>query len=81
MTYTVRDVQVRYDVTEHTVLGWIRNGELKALNVGTAPGKKKPRWRITQEALDEFELLRASQAPPPPRKRRKRQSTDTMKFY
>src|SRR5687768_11565615 len=55
-TLTVREVQERYGVTEHTVLGWIRSGELKAINVGVTPGKKKPRWRITQEALDAFEL-------------------------
>jgi hypothetical protein len=44
--YTIADLVNRYGVTEHTVLGWIRSGELKALNVGRTPGAKKPRWRL-----------------------------------
>ena len=54
-TLTIRDVCERFVVTEHTVLAWIRSGELRAVNVGRAPEAKKPRWRITQAALDAFE--------------------------
>ena len=57
MTYTVREICNRYAVHEQTVLAWIHSGELKAVNVGVAPGKKKPRWRISQSALDAFEAL------------------------
>lgn len=81
MTYTVKDLCDRYRVREHTILAWIHNGELKAINVGVGLGKKKPRWRVTEEAITEFELLRASQAPPPPRKRRKRPTSDAIEFY
>ena len=80
MTYSVRDLVQRYHVTEHTVLAWIRSGELNAVNVGVAPGKKKPRWRITQEALDGFELAR-THSPPPPRTRRKKHDTSVIEFY
>ena len=80
MTYSVRDLVQRFNVNEHTVLAWIRSGELKAINVGVAPGKKKPRWRITKEALEAFELLRAAQ-PVRPRTRRKKRQTDTIEFY
>jgi hypothetical protein len=59
--YTVRDLQRRFAVTEHTVLGWIRSGELTAINVGRSPGARKPRWRISQEALEAFELARSRQ--------------------
>ena len=59
-TLSVRDVCERLGVNEHTVLGWIRSGELRAVNVGRRPGGKKPRWRITQEALEAFEQLRTS---------------------
>ncbi len=62
-TYTVKDIVARYTVTERTVLVWIRSGDLKAINVGRSLTKKKPRWRITEKALDDFELLRASQTP------------------
>jgi len=35
------------------VLGWIRRGELRAVN-GADQNGKRPRWRIPPEALDEF---------------------------
>jgi excisionase family DNA binding protein len=59
-TYTVKDVCNRFDVHEQSVLSWIHNGELKAVNVGREPGKQKPRWRITEEALREFEEKRTN---------------------
>ena len=58
---TVRDLCDRYGVTEHTVLGWIRSGELRAINVGRSLGTKKPRWRITPEALQAFDALARSE--------------------
>jgi excisionase family DNA binding protein len=78
--YTVQDICARYFVSVHTVLGWIARGELRALNVGRAPGAKKPRWRITQEALDAFELARTPTPPPPTAQRRKRQG-GVIEFY
>jgi excisionase family DNA binding protein len=56
--YTVRELCERYGVTVTTVLWWINRGELAAINVGRRPGARKPRWRITKEALDAFEVLR-----------------------
>ena len=78
--YTVQDIQNRYSVTVHTVLQWIRAGELKAVNVGRRPGAKKPRWRITQAALDAFEQLRTP-SPPMPRTRRPKRSGEVAEFY
>lgn len=80
MTLTVKDVAARFGVSEHTVLTWIRAGELKALNVGRSPGAKSPRWRITLEAVEAFELLR-SHVPPAPQARRRRQPTDVIQRY
>jgi excisionase family DNA binding protein len=79
-TLSVRDLCERYGVGEHTVLGWIRSGELRAVNVGRRPGARKPRWRITQEALSAFELARTL-APVLPRTRRKRRPADVIEFY
>ena len=81
MTYTVRDICNRYNVHENTVLGWIHNGELKAINVGRAPGKKKPRWRITDKALAAFEALRTPTPPAPRTRRRRKKSSDAIQFY
>jgi excisionase family DNA binding protein len=78
--FTVNDLCQRYAVNEHTVLGWIRSGELRAVNVGRRPGKKKPRWRVPQAALDAFEASRTPTAPPPRKARRKR-AGDVVAFY
>lgn len=77
---SVRDLCKRYGVTEHTVLGWIRSGELRAVNVGRQPGARKPRWRISETALAEFELARTP-TPSQPRAARRKRSADVVKFY
>jgi excisionase family DNA binding protein len=77
--YTVEDLTHRFGVTVHTVLQWIHNGELKALNVGRTPTGKKPRWRISEEALAEFEAKRTPTPAVPRAKRRKPQ--DVVQFY
>lgn len=77
--YTVRTIELRYGVTEGTVLGWIRSGQIKALNVGRTPGAKRPRWRITQGAVDAFEASRTA-TPPEPRARRSKPA-DVVNFY
>ncbi len=79
-TLSVRDVCERYGVGEHSVLGWIASGELRAINVGRRLSTKKPRWRITQEALEAFEALRTP-TPPPPRTRRRKRPADVIEFY
>ncbi len=79
--YTVQDLQRRYGVTVHTVLGWIRSGELKAVNVGRRSGAKKPRWRISPEALAAFEQLRTATPLRPRTPRRKRQDAGVIEFY
>lgn len=79
-TLSVRDVCEHFDVGEHTVLGWIRSGELRAVNVGRRQGAKKPRWRITPEALAAFEQLRTP-TPPPPRTPRKKRPAEVIEFY
>ena len=79
MTYGVKDLCKRYGVGEHTVLAWIHTGELKAVDVSRNRGPK-PRWRVTQEALDAFEALRTP-CPPPPRTRRRKRQPETIEFY
>lgn len=78
--HTVEDLTHRFGVTEHTVLTWIHSGELKAVNVGRAPDSKKPRWRISEEALTEFEAKRTPTQAVPRAKRRKRRA-DVIQFY
>jgi excisionase family DNA binding protein len=56
----------KFAVSVEKVLAWIRNGELRAVNVAqTVSGR--PRWRISPAALEAFIRRRESAAPPPPR--------------
>jgi hypothetical protein len=80
-TYTVNDLMKRYVVAQHTVLSWIRSGELKAVNVGVSKSRKIPRWRVTSEALDAFEKMRTPQPPQPKRKRRSKPESDVIEFF
>ena len=79
MTYAIKDLCERFAVGEHTVLGWIRRGELRAIDVSRNRGAR-PKWRITQDALDAFEQLRTPTPPPPKMQRRKRPSA-VIQFY
>jgi excisionase family DNA binding protein len=79
-TLSVRDVCERYGVSEHTVLGWLRSGELKGFSVGRRLDARKPRWRITQGALEAFELSRTP-TPPPPRGKRRKRPGEVIEFY
>ena len=76
---TVKQVAERYGVGEHTVLGWIKRAELRAIDVSRRLGGR-PQWRITPEALEAFELLRMA-TPPPPRSRRRRRQPEVIEFY
>ncbi len=80
-TYGVKDLCERFAVGEHTVLGWINRGELRAINVSRKVGVR-PKWRITHDALTAFELLRTAQ-PPEPRTTRKRRkvASDVTLYY
>ncbi len=81
MTYSVRDICDRYGVGEHTVLGWIRSGDLRAINVGRSVKAKKPRWRITEEALAAFELRRTPDPPQPKTRKKRRKSSSVIERY
>ena len=78
-TFTVKNLTERFGVSEGTILGWIKRGELRALDVSRQRGGR-PRWRITQEALSDFELLRTHSPSPPPTRRKKRPA-EIIKFY
>ncbi len=76
-SYTVKQVADRYCVGEHKILAWIRSGQLKAFSVGTNPESLKPRWRISETSLAEFESSRQAIPDDPPvgRIRRRRESS------
>jgi excisionase family DNA binding protein len=52
------------------VIGWINRGELRAVNVADKKGKR-PRWRISPEAFEDFIKPRTSAAPVKPTRRKR----------
>ncbi|HQZ65466.1 MAG TPA: helix-turn-helix domain-containing protein [Planctomycetaceae bacterium] len=78
-TYSVKQLQERYGVGEHTVLGWIKSGELRAINTRRS-GSNRPKWRFTEEAVSQFELIRST-SPPQPKSRRRQPASTTIQFY
>jgi excisionase family DNA binding protein len=70
-------------VSADKVLGWIRRGELKAVNVSN---RDQPRYRVRREHLEEFLAAREVQPPAPrtPRKQRRpagRLGNDVIEFF
>jgi excisionase family DNA binding protein len=78
---TVSDLMARFGVNETTVLGWIHSGELKAVNVGRRAGLKRPRWRVSAEAVAAFEAARTATPTPTARATRRRRSNHVVEFY
>jgi excisionase family DNA binding protein len=56
-------------VSQDKVLGWIRRAQLRAVNVSDSV---RPRYRVSQESLDDF-LKAREVVRPPVRQRRSRQ--------
>jgi hypothetical protein len=79
--FNVKDLTKRYSVNEDTVRGWINSGQLKAINVGRTPNSKRPRWRITQAALDAFEAARAAIPPQPSARPRRAHAAGVVEFF
>jgi hypothetical protein len=55
---TPPEIARRYGIATAKVIGWIRSGELAALNLATST-RTRPRYSVTLEALEEFERHRA----------------------
>lgn len=70
---TPPEIAKRLKVKPETVITWIRSGRLQALNVAS-PGCRRPRYRVTPEALEAFERS-LSVTPPPKTQRRTTQRT------
>lgn len=71
---TVRDLALRFRVGEDKVRGWIKRGELSAIN--TADRRcARPRFVVTAEALAEFERRRHAATPNAPKPKRRKKTT------
>jgi len=81
MTFDIKQIAERYMVSPSTVSGWIANNELDAFVVSRAAGSRKPRYRVTEEALAAFERRRAVGSQTPATPRRKKANDGVVEFY
>ncbi len=71
----------KFAIGVHKTLALIASGELAAINVAAKIGGR-PQWRITAEALAEFERRRSAQPKPVTAgRRRKKQVAGVIEFY
>ncbi|MGA2059948.1 MAG: DNA-binding protein [Thermoguttaceae bacterium] len=70
----------RWGIDTHKVLGWIRNGELHAIDASTRPGGR-PRFLIDEKDIELFELRRAVGAPPVKMPRRHAKQSGIIEFF
>ena len=75
---TPSDVAAQLKVTAEQVRSLIRSGRLLAINVGS--GKKRPLYRVSKEALDEF-IKAGSQTTTSRNKRTARQVARVPDFF
>jgi len=80
MTRNVGQTAELFAVSQHTVLAWIGAGELRAVNVARSIGGR-PRWRITDAAITQFESLRSASTVPQPARRPRRKSREKVTEY
>ncbi len=76
--YTVQDLAERFRVSPEKVRGWIRRGELRAVNTADT-ARDKPRLVVPDDAVAEFERGRSAAQPKPAPRRRRRPAV--IDFY
>jgi excisionase family DNA binding protein len=75
---TVADIAKLLRVSPDKVRGWIKRGELGAINTNSARCRK-PRFVVLPHQLAEFE--RSHTAAPPPKPVRRRKRTSLIDFF
>jgi hypothetical protein len=76
---TPPEIATKYGCKPETVIGWIRFGELKAIDVARR-GAMKPRYRVSPQALEDFEKARAVVPRESPIKKRFRPNFEIKRF-
>jgi len=73
--HTPPAVAKRLRVTPEKIISLIHSGEIQAVNVALNKDGKRPRWRISEDAVQAFLQNRASKPPVPRRRRRRKRTT------
>ena len=79
-TLTPPELARRWRVKPERVIVWIKSGELRAFDVSSRPGVGKPRYRIPQDAIIEFEKSRSA-AQVKTTRRRRQQPADVIEYF
>ena len=69
-----------WGIDSHKILTWIASGELVAANLAAKPGGR-PRYRISQEAIEAFEIRRSVQPATKITRRKRRHDDNIIEFY
>ncbi len=75
-----QQVAKRLRVSADKVRDWINKGELKAVNVANRDSSR-PRWRISEDAIRDFENKRQASTPPSAVQRRKKNDDGIIEFF
>lgn len=77
--WTINELAKILRVSPDKIRGWIRSGNLKAINIASTLAGK-PRFVILPKHLEEFEQTRTT-GPPPKTIRKKRKPKGYIDFY
>ena len=70
-----------WGISADKIVGFIKRGELKAIDVSSNRGSVRPRYLIDQKDIEAFELARAVVPPAAKTKRRRRRRDPATKGY
>jgi hypothetical protein len=70
----------RYKVDPSKIIGWIKSGELPAVNLATR-STGRPRYAIDERDIELFELRRSATPPPKATRRQRRKDTQVIEFF
>lgn len=80
-TISPSELAKRWKIKNTKVLAWIRSGELAAFDVSNAPGIGRPRFRITADAISDFQRKRSGAIVKPVRRTRRPKTTEKIIQY
>ncbi len=76
---TPPQLAAEWGIDPEKIIGWIRRGELRAVNVASCAKGKRARWLIDREDIAAFEAARSSK--PTARRRRPNAKIDNEETF
>ncbi|WP_410000387.1 helix-turn-helix domain-containing protein [Planctomyces sp. SH-PL14] len=79
--FSPTELAARWNCTPETILAMIRRGTLRAFTL-SPPGCKRPRWRVSRAAVEDYEAGPVQVKPPEqPRPSRRSRDTQLKRFF